>query len=769
MNERANRRRVAARVLWAMLTKDLKEVIRNKNTLTVLISALSIVVFYRWLPALATEGDGPSVRVFDEGNSALTAYLENSPSLEVSSGYESLAELRTRLANSDVPELGIVIPAGFDAAIEAGEAPPLQGYLVRWVEAGEAASLTRKAEDEIARLLGRRVRIQTAGNAVPMNPESNGLGMQAASAVAFLLIMIGVTLVPHLMVEEKKAHTLDVLLTSPATAAQVVFAKALTGLIYGLAGAGIALAINHNLVVHWWLAIAAVVAFSLFVTSLGLALGTHIDTRAQLTLWAWVVIVPLFFPIIVMMLDDLFPTTVLRIAELAPTAILFNLWRYAFADPISFGQPILMLVWLLLWAGAAMGLVVWLVGRRDRAAEGRGALVREAVGIRSQPTKQASAPLARPVLAHWSTPSAAGTPPRSSARILAAIVAKDLREAVTNKMGLSILVGTAFIALNGAALPLLVRARAKPSAIVYAPAPSTIVRGLAMRDDFRLAITDSRKDFDDTIAAGPGTWLGIALPEDFDQRAGKNQTIELQGYAAHWADVDEVEGLAALFEEQLGLATWGTVRIDLSGPRIYPTMEAGGQITIGLLTMLLAVGAIGFALTPLLFVEEKESHTLDVLLASPASFREILTGKALVGMVYCLLASLAPVLFVRQWVVHWDVIALAAVLSSMFVVSIGVLIGVMAGTPTAAGIWAGPGLAFVLVPVMAQFFANPSWPSIVGQAIAWMPGPLLFTLYRLASIELVPAQQLWSSALALAGMAGLVLLLAAWRVQRLSR
>ena len=50
---------------------------------------------------------------------------------------------------------------------------------------------------------------------------------------------------------------------------------------------------------------------------------------------------------------------------------------------------------------------------------------------------------------------------------------------------------------------------------------------------------------------------------------------------------------------------------------------------------------------PLLLVEEKEKRTLDFLLASPASLKEIVAGKALTGVAYTVLIA-GLLLFVNR-------------------------------------------------------------------------------------------------------------------------
>jgi ABC-2 type transport system permease protein len=786
MKTRTRDWRTDARVVWAIFAKDLREVIRNKNTITVLISGLFIVAMYRMLPNISRGSEPMRVWVYDQGQSGLAAFLENSRVVNAWAGAESLEKVEELLRESDLPELGLVIPADFDRRLEAGEDVALQGYLMSWVSPEDRAELTQTVEDEIARLLGRRVRIQTEGSILHLTPESSGPGLQASLAAAFLLTLLGASLVPHLMLAEKQERTLEVLLTSPAGEAHVVLGKALAGMVYCLIGGAIALAVNYTIVEHWWLAILAIVCFSLFAVALGLALGTGIETRAQLSLWSWVVFIPMFFPAFLVVLEGLVPEGVIQVLRFAPTVAFCAVWRYAFAQPMSPGVPLAWLAYLMVWVGGTMALVVWLMRQRERQAEGRLAAQDvswspERAGQDRAPTSGGGSIMAEtgvalaetavrpPRMAPISGRGTAVSAPRSAVRILWAIFAKDMREALSNKLLLSILLGTAVVMLNGAFLPLLIELQWKPSAVVYDEGRSTLVRGLMGQDDFRIRLAESQEEFDQIIASGPGTWLGLIIPADFDQRASDPAGIQLEGYVAHWAGADRVQQVTALFEERLGEAAWSEVHIDLNGHELYPDAQAGGQISINLLTVAIAMSAIGVAMVPLLLVEEKEAHTLDALLVSPARFSEVVVGKALVGGVYCMLAVVVALLPNGRYIVHWEIAVLAAVLSAGFAVSLGMLVGVLADNPTSAAMWATPLLLFILISSLAQGFATSAWPVVVRDVLAWTPGSVMINLFHFAAAGQVPASLLWVNVAALAGAVGAVYLLVGWRIRRLSR
>jgi ABC-type Na+ efflux pump permease subunit len=154
------------RIIWAIASKDMLDAVKNKTTLSILLSALFIVVIYQILPKWERTSDLPTVLVYDAGDSELLAALKRSPNLDVYTGYTSQAQLEGKLVGGDVPELALTLPPGFDQALERGELPVLEGTVQHWVSDSDAAQLKAQAEREIARLAGQPVTIHLEGNVV---------------------------------------------------------------------------------------------------------------------------------------------------------------------------------------------------------------------------------------------------------------------------------------------------------------------------------------------------------------------------------------------------------------------------------------------------------------------------------------------------------------------------------------------------------------------------------------------------------------------------
>lgn len=770
------------RITWAITRKDILEAIRNKNILALLASSLFIVLLYRALPLLESATEKPYLLVYDAGNSSLVTALENSPAVYVFT-YPSEAEMKNFLSRGEVPELGLVIPEGFDQSVETGSPLPLQGYVLNWINEKQANELESFSENEIAGILGKSVDIQMEGNVVYMTPQTDGYGVSVGMALTLVVIMIGTTSIPHLMMEEKKNHTIETLLISPASPVHVVSAKALAGLFYCMLGGLVSLTVNNFIVLHWWLALLAVFCGALFTVTLGLLLGILVEDRAQLSLIAWLFLLPLILPLILSLFDGLTPS--LRfIMQVIPSTVMFDLLRSSFAYSFDWGEVWLRLAWLLVCSGIGQAAIVWIMRRQSRQNEGsplimRSTLTEIAPSVVKQPTSQIAA-RAKPLvqvsatsLSHTTDKRKIGKQPHNGTlAIIMAITAKDIRDAMRSKMLVSILMGVMIIILTGLALPSILGLTQKPAMIVYDPGHSTLLREMATNPDFRQLVVDSPQAMLERIGASTELVLGLVWPENFDQLAGAGSPIDIDGYIVHWAKPDETAEMISFFEDKLSQESRSEgkapqVHILLDSQRAYPSARPDGtQNQVVTSTLTTALLCIGFLLSPFLIIEEKESHTFEALLVSPASFAQVISGKLLVGLVYCLIATLGVLLFTHQLIVQWHILLLAVLLGAAFAVAMGILMGLVCDTQATLAIWGGLALILLLVPGMMSYFDTSNWPALIQTAINIMPATAIANLTGIALSNQLPADLLWQSIQSLLAVSVLAYALVAFVMKR---
>lgn len=351
------------RLIWAITAKDLLDGFKNKTVLISIISVFFIILIYRYLPALDRGSTLPRVVVYDEGQSSLPASLEDNPNFDLRV-VSSKTELDDYLGGMDFVVLGLVLPADFDQRL-VSTAIDLEGYIVHWASPVDADETRAFFEQQLEEVSGIPVRIHIGGNKVYTQADSHGLAFLAAVSLVIALTMFGISTVPNLILQEKLDGTMDTILISPASKRHIVIAKAITGMIYCLSTALVVFGFYWTLITNWWLAILAVMCGSLLTVALGLLLGSALEEKQQLTLWAWFILIPLLLPLFLSIMENLLPNNLINMIRWIPTVALSRAIRASFSDHTPFATfgPELALV--LGSAFLALLAVVWVLSRSE--------------------------------------------------------------------------------------------------------------------------------------------------------------------------------------------------------------------------------------------------------------------------------------------------------------------------------------------------------------------------------------------------------------------
>jgi ABC-2 type transport system permease protein len=357
--------REGTRITLAITAKDIVDGIKNKNTVTILVTAIFIVIFYRFVTTIRLGNGLPNVIVYDAGSSSLALELDRNRSLNFYI-FGSQTVMEEKLSKGgDAREIGLVLPFGIDEAITSTEPVALDGYVLNWATENDVTETLTAAEEEITALVGRPVEIDVEGNVIYAQPDSYGHPFVTSIAFVFVTLMIGTTLTPNLMIEEKRTRALDALMVSPASSSQIVLGKALTGIIYCFLGSVFVLLINYVLVVHWGLLILVALVGTFACVALGLLLGTIFEVRQQLTLWGFILLQPLAIPMFLQILTDILPDWLITVFNWIPTVAFMRVVRLSFSEraPISsWGGPFV----IILGFGVVItAVVIWLVRRAD--------------------------------------------------------------------------------------------------------------------------------------------------------------------------------------------------------------------------------------------------------------------------------------------------------------------------------------------------------------------------------------------------------------------
>jgi ABC-2 type transport system permease protein len=289
------------RVIAAIARKDIVDAIRNRYLLIALVTPLFVALLFRFiLPAVDNRLRTLTLVVHDSGGSSLVSGLRGMPQLKliVASKTDGLTDEVQK--NNAVAALDI--PAEFDADLAGGRQPEVTVYLNTRKSGIEQAALRLLLEQQMLKLAKQPAPARTIWIDLARQPKSQtqselNLNQMVLSVLLVMsLAMTGVLIVPLLVVEEKEKRTLDFLLTSPASLADIVAGKALTGLVYGLLSAAALLALNHNFVKNWVLTAVTTLLGLFLLVAIGLLMGSLFRNSIQVNTWAGFILFLLLMP-----------------------------------------------------------------------------------------------------------------------------------------------------------------------------------------------------------------------------------------------------------------------------------------------------------------------------------------------------------------------------------------------------------------------------------------------------------------------------------------
>ena len=187
------------------------------------------------------------------------------------------------------------------------------------------------------------------------------------------------------------------------------------------------------------------------------------------------------------------------------------------------------------------------------------------------------------------------------------------------------------------------------------------------------------------------------------------------------------------------------------------------------ISLAISILTIGMSLVPLLMIEEKERHTIDALLVSPASYGQIVLGKALAGIFYCTVAALVVyVLNISLLATVW--VALIAVLAgALFTVSVGLLLGVLFEQQANMNMVMGLLLMVLMVPMLLSIVPAANIPTSLEAALPYLPSVAMGRLFSMSFSNVINIAALLLNLSVLFGFAIVLLLVVTWRVKRMDR
>jgi len=360
---------VNLRRIRAMLRKDLRDVVRDARILVAIIMPLAIGIIYNvTFPEDATPT--ATMVVAGDTSSAMPALVAAAAGDALRVTIEPVADevaARARVLVDEDADVALVIPAGFDVALAAGDRPAITVVLPPSPSLG--GSLLASLVDPVARAMAGAdlpvvVLIDRAPVVAEDLPVIERLGLRNwAMALSFLLLVSIVALfaVPILLAEEAEKKTLDALVMI-ASLLEVTVAKALAGVVLVAINSVLLIAVTQMPIARPLVLAAGVAGLAVVLIGAGLLLAGIFRTVAQLNTWSGLVLSALLAPAFVA--DMPVPEWVQRVAILFPSAAGMRLVMEGLAPEQLFPSLLLPAAVLLVWTGIFYGLVIWRLSRR---------------------------------------------------------------------------------------------------------------------------------------------------------------------------------------------------------------------------------------------------------------------------------------------------------------------------------------------------------------------------------------------------------------------
>ena len=297
---------------WHLLRKDLgvgprSPIFLYAIVLPVILTLLIRVVFGSLFDPV------PRLGIVDEGDSQIVRNVGNIVGIEVRFP-ESAATLKTMVENNDL-DAGLVLPAGFDGALQGGQMPNVQFFFGGQSLASNRVVLGVTMVDLIREIAGSPAPIDVETITVGEG-ESVPIVSRLLPMIVLMAVLIAGALTPATsLVEEKEKRTLTALLVTPTRLSDVLIGKGALGFILAMATGVVTLALNGALGANPAALILVLVLATLMAAEVGLMLGSFAkDTKALYTIWktgAIVLVAPVIFfiwPNLPQWIAKIFPT-----------------------------------------------------------------------------------------------------------------------------------------------------------------------------------------------------------------------------------------------------------------------------------------------------------------------------------------------------------------------------------------------------------------------------------------------------------------------------
>ena len=319
-------------------------------------------------------------------------------------------------------------------------------------------------------------------------------------------------------------------------------------------------------------------------------------------------------------------------------------------------------------------------------------------------------------------------------RIIMAIARKDMLDVIRNRGTLMALLSPLFITVLYFVMSLALQG-GTTSIAVYNPGHSALVSAATLPANTKWNILDAPSaDAVRTMVDNntQDTTVGIIVPPDTDAllKSGGRPAVQIYYHAVKFTDFQQQVLVATLVAASQQLAHQQPPIQVTATPLRIPDDQKGAakvdfgaqlQSTFGLIALLIGLISAGMLLVPSLLVEEKEKKTLRMILASPASYGDVIAGKLLVGFFYTALLSVVLLAVGRLPIAALPQLSLFMMLGGIFFLLVGLTISAFSKTMTEVNSYGTLVFFLAMVPIMLNIPGMDALSGAIGGVLRFIP------------------------------------------------
>lgn len=355
--------------ILTIFRRDFRDAMRDARILVAILVPFALGIFYNFMMDQGDTVLNANLAYTSADATTLPQTMEQLAGPDVTFNISQLdsADAVRHLVDDGNADLGLIVPAGFDAAVRAGQSPPLA--VVRSDSTGFASefllsTLEAALRQQAGQTAPARVQVETISKPTTAISLIENLGLNTyfvLSALVMQVAMITMYAVPYILAEEKERHTLDALVMI-ASYWEVVAAKALFGLVYVAISTPLLLAVTRIMPRNVLLFALAIGLLAVVLDGLGLLLGSLLKL-SQLTTWGGVLLLPVIAPAFMTGLP--MPKALEDALLVFPTTHAMRMAIDALSATPVFGDMWLSILVLLAWAVAVYAFTLWTLSRRE--------------------------------------------------------------------------------------------------------------------------------------------------------------------------------------------------------------------------------------------------------------------------------------------------------------------------------------------------------------------------------------------------------------------